>query len=257
LSRRDRLPFMPATLYTPNDLKRWTQSSEKMRPIFAKKVGQYVEGNRIPRQLSRFLQDEAFIAIASGRGDDALGYFKASTLNEIILWRDLIAGGSDREARESIREAGYGPIIAACVVHRDLAVQAADLFARTTEFIDYEEGVIRFGFFLGELINGRTSPSEIVPECQDPFLWAIASSLNRREPHAISDAIIAGANDWRDYILTDRGWPNSVCYVIGLAFTGLAREIWDESFSVSHFLVPMFVVESTPNDTVAAGFVPT
>jgi hypothetical protein len=237
-------------LYTDKDVLRWKQGSAIKLEIFQEKIDNHIQGSCTPGELSMFLQNEALVAIAEGNSNRALGCFKASVDNDLILWSDLIAGRSRADACEWIEEMGFGPIVQASVVGKDLAIHCADVFAECIGVVKYEEGVTDFGLFLRDILKGETGDSKPVSRNIDQDLAEIALAVYCRDAGRLVDAIIAGAENWKAYIITDRGWPNSVCYQIGLAFTRIARELWLPDFHVSHSLLPDFVLEGVPDEDV-------
>jgi hypothetical protein len=238
---------MTELLYSVDDLRRWKNGSVCIATIMAAKIGQYVRGNRIPQQLAHYLQTEAMIAFADGRVEDGLGLLFSSLKNQMTLWRDLMDGHSDKLCRESIKQMGFGPVVGACMVGQSFSCEVASVFERCAPLLESENCVKQFGLFLCEIVNGRRCPPPPLSAILDTDLQLIARAFNARDTQAMSEAIRKGADNWRAAILADRGWPNSVCYLVGIGFIRLARDLWDKSFSVSHFLTPASICDATPN----------
>lgn len=211
---------MMKPLYAPADVARWKDGSAIKSKGLKRKSQRRKVGDRLPLQLASHYQKKAMIALADGDFSLALAYIKQAVDCQDLCRREFLAEASLRETHESIRDMGCGPIILAMIVSDSVANDVATSFIRVSEQLDYEPDVVEFGMFLRDILRGETGDGRYINA--DVHVAAMALAIYRRDADQLRSAIEAGADSWHAYILTDKGWPNSVCYLAGLAFMRLA-----------------------------------
>lgn len=239
-------------MFSGADVSRWKTGAQMMLDILKLKVAKYRPGDRLPRQFSRQYLEQALIAIAEHEGGKFLGFMRASVECDLLLWKHQINGRCEPETAETIKQMGISPIVSALLISREFGIEAARLFLNVKGVFD--DGDYSLGEFLSRLIRGETGADINLPQGTNEDLAAISKAIYQRDEIELRDSILIGAENWKRTIQQDRGHSNSTCYLLGMAFIRLARELWLPSFKVDHFLIPLEILKFKEAEIVPLPF---
>lgn len=227
-------------LYTEEDIKQWKEGNQRIADILQRKASSYVPGDRYPKQLSMQYLDEAFVSLAEKDGPRFLALVRASVACDCLLWKSAINHRSKPETLETIQQMGVGPIVTALLISQELGRETAELFFKLP--VPFHKRTNLLAKLLHRLCCGAIAENSPLKNVHNNEVSTIATALYYRDETKLTESIFKGAEKWRRYVLQDKGHPDSVCYLIGLAFTRLSRELWLPNFAVNHFLIPDFVL---------------